>query len=79
MASLAATSLPLTIRHWAANLQPEPQKLLWRLQATSVGHIFHRKIKRTEGEIGFALPPAVWGCFARRMARRRFLREAGIL
>ena len=33
--------------------------------------IFHRKIRRTEGEsLGFALPPAVLCCLARRMARR---------
>jgi hypothetical protein len=55
---------------WAAKLQPESQKLLRRLRATSHDRDFHRKIRRTEGETwGLALPPAVWCGVARRMAR----------
>jgi hypothetical protein len=45
----------------AAKLQPESQKLPWRIQATPHDRNFHRKIRRTEGESGgFALPPPVW-------------------
>jgi hypothetical protein len=45
----------------AANLQPESQKLLGRLWATSADRDLHRKIRRAEGETrGFALPPAVF-------------------
>jgi hypothetical protein len=55
----------------AAKLQPESQKLLWRLRAASVVEIFSQEDQKDRRrEMGLALPPAVCGCVARRMARR---------
>jgi hypothetical protein len=35
---------------WNRYLQPESQKLLWRLRATSADRDFHKNIRRSEGE-----------------------------
>jgi hypothetical protein len=45
---------------------------LWRLRATLGGrNLFTGKVRRIEGESwGFVLPPAVWCCVERRIARR---------
>jgi hypothetical protein len=57
-------------------MQPKLQKLLWRIRATSHDRDFSQEDQKDRSEIWwFALPPAVWCCAARRMARRAIKRS----